>query len=306
MMFITNNIDGKEEFLMEDYVIRATAAEGTVRAVAAITTNMVIDATKIHGLSPLASVALGRTMTAASLMSTFFKGSKDTLTIQIKGDGPLGGIVVVSDSNANVRGYVYNPLIYLPPNEYGKYDVAGAIGANGYLNVIRDLGLKEPYIGYVDLLSGEIAEDIAYYFASSEQVPSVVSLGVLIDSEELIHCSGGFIIQLMPGADENTISVIEEKINGLPPVTKLLSEGKKPEDILELVLGDMKLKIGEKSPCRYNCNCSKERMEKGLLSLGKKEILSMVEEQHGAETQCHFCNSKYQFTEKELLDLIND
>lgn len=196
---------------MEDYVIRATAAEGTVRAIAAITTNMVKDAMNIHGLSPLASVALGRTMTAASLMSTFLKGSKDTLTIQIKGDGPLGGIVVVSDSSANVRGYVHNPLIYLPLNENGKYDVAGAIGSNGYLNVIRDLGLKEPYIGYVDLVTGEIAEDIAYYFASSEQVPSVVALGVLTNSEEFILSSGGFIIQLMPGADENTISLIEEK-----------------------------------------------------------------------------------------------
>lgn len=290
---------------MEDYVIRATAAESTVRAVAAITTNMVKEATKIHGLSPLASVALGRTMTGASLMSTLLKGPKDTLTLQIKGEGPLGGIVVVSDYNANVRGYVYNPLIYLPPNEFGKYDVAGAIGANGYLNVIRDLGLKEPYIGYVDLLSGEIAEDLAYYFASSEQVPSVVALGVLIDSEELIQCSGGFIIQLMPGAQENTISIIEEKINGLPPVTKLLSEGKSPEDILEMVLGDMELKMGEKSSCQYKCNCSKERMEKGLLSLGKKELLSILEEQHGAETQCHFCNTKYQFTEKELQDMAN-
>ncbi|WP_010245894.1 Hsp33 family molecular chaperone HslO [Acetivibrio cellulolyticus] len=289
---------------MEDYVIRATAAEGTVRAIAAITTNMVKDAMNIHGLSPLASVALGRTMTAASLMSTFLKGSKDTLTIQIKGDGPLGGIVVVSDSSANVRGYVHNPLIYLPLNENGKYDVAGAIGSNGYLNVIRDLGLKEPYIGYVDLVTGEIAEDIAYYFASSEQVPSVVALGVLTNSEEFILSSGGFIIQLMPGADENTISLIEEKISGIPSVTKLLSEGKTPEDILELILGDMNLKIGEKAPCKYQCNCTRERMERNIMSLGKNEIMSMVEEQHGAETQCYFCNSKYQFSEKELLDLI--
>jgi molecular chaperone Hsp33 len=297
---------GEDSFFMEDYVIRATAAEGTVRAVAAITTNMVKDATKVHGLSPLASVALGRTMTAAALMSTFLKGEKDTLTIQIKGEGPLGGIVVVSDSSANVRGYVYNPLVYLPLKENGKYDVSGAIGGNGYLNVITDLGLKEPYIGYVDLFSGEIAEDIAYYYVSSEQVPSVVALGVLTNSEELIQCSGGFIIQLMPGAEENTISLIEEKINGLPSVTKLLSEGKTAENILELVLGDMNLKMGEKTSCKFKCNCSRERMERNLVALGKKEIISMVEEQHGAETQCHFCRSKYQFTEKELLDLIND
>ena len=290
---------------MEDYVIRATAAEGTVRAVVAITTNMVKDAMNVHGLSPLASAALGRTMTAASLMSTFLKGPKDTLTIQIKGDGPLGGIVVVSNSSANVRGYVYNPLTYLPLNENGKYDVAGAIGS-GYLNVIRDLGMKEPYIGYVELQTGEIAEDIAYYFASSEQTPSVVALGVLTNSEELILCSGGFIIQLMPGAQENTISRIEEKISGIPSVTKLLSEGKTPEDILELILGDMNLKVGERTPCKYQCNCSRERMERNMLSLGKKEILSIVEEQHEAEAHCHFCNSKYQFTEEDLLNLIDD
>lgn len=289
---------------MEDYIIRATAAEGIVRAVATITTNMVKDARDIHELSPLASIAIGRTMTAASLMSTYLKGTKDTLTIQIKGDGPLGGVVVVSDMNANVRGYVNNPLVYLPLNQDGKYDVAGAIGENGYLNVIRDLGMKEPYIGYVNLVSGEIAEDIAYYYASSEQIPSVVALGVLTNSKDLIQCSGGFIIQLMPGAEENTITLIEEKISTLPSITKLLSEGKTPEDILELVLGEMNLKMGEKSPCRYKCNCSRERMERGLVSLGKEEIKSMIEEQHGAETCCYFCRSKYQFSEEDLLNLI--
>lgn len=289
---------------MEDYVIRATAAEGTVRAVAAITTNMVKDAMNIHGLSPLASVALGRTMTAASLMSTFLKGNKDTLTIQIKGEGPLGGIVVVSDLNANIRGYVNNSLAYLPLNEDGKYDVAGAIGDNGYLNVIRDLGMKEPYIGYVNLRTGEIAEDIAYYFASSEQIPSVVALGVLTNAEDLIQCSGGFIIQLMPGAEDNIISLIEEKISTLPSVTKLLLEGKTPENILELILGEMNLKVGEKTPCQYQCNCSRERMERGLMSLGREEIESIIEEQQGAETCCHFCKSKYQFTEEDLLRLL--
>jgi len=290
---------------MKDYVVRATAAEGTVRAVAAINTNMVKDAINVHGLSPLASVALGRTMTAVSLMSTFLKNEKDTLTIQIKGDGPLGGIVVVSDLNANVRGYVHNPLADLPMNANGKYDVSGAIGENGYLNVIRDLGLKEPYIGYVKLLTGEIAEDIAYYYASSEQIPSVVALGVLTNSEELIKCSGGFIIQLMPDAKENVISVIEEKIASLPSVTKLFSDGNSPEDILELILGDMDLKMGESSPCQYKCNCSRERMEKSLMCLGREEIESIIKEQHGAETCCYFCNSKYQFTEEELLRLLD-
>jgi len=291
---------------MQDYIIRATAAQGTVRAVAAVTTNMVKDARDIHGLSPLASVALGRTMTAAALMSTFLKGAKDTLTIQIKGEGPIGGIVVVSDVEANVRGYVHNPLVHLPLNEKGKYDVAGAIGKNGYLNVIKDLGLKEPYIGYVKLISGEIAEDITYYYASSEQIPSAVALGVLTSVEDIIQCAGGFIIQLMPDAEENTISHIEEKISSLPPVTKLLSEGKTPENILELVLGEMNLKIGEKTNCQYKCNCSRERMERGLVSLGRKELETIINEQHGAETCCHFCNSKYQFTEQDLLNLLED
>lgn len=289
---------------MQDYIVRATAAQGTVRAVAAVTTNMVKEARDIHGLSPLASVALGRTMTAAALMSTFLKGTKDTLTIQIKGEGPIGGIVVVSDVDANVRGYVHNPLVHLPLNEKGKYDVAGAIGKNGYLNVIKDLGLKEPYIGYVKLISGEIAEDITYYYASSEQIPSAVALGVLTSVEDIIQCAGGFIIQLMPDAEENTISHIEEKISALPPVTKLLSEGKTPENILELVLGEMNLKIGDKTNCQYKCNCSRERMERGLVSLGREELENIIKEQHGAETCCHFCNSKYQFTEQDLLNLL--
>jgi molecular chaperone Hsp33 len=289
---------------MKDYIVRATAAQGTVRAVAAVTTNMIREATNIHGLSPLSSIALGRTMTAAALMSTFLKGAKDTLTLQIKGDGPLGGVVVVSDVDANVRGYVHNPLVYLPLTERGKYDVSGAIGGNGYLNVIKDLGLKEPYIGYVDLVSGEIAEDITYYYASSEQIPSVVALGVLPSSEDLIQCSGGFIIQLMPDAEEDTISRIEEKICTLPSLNKLLSQGKTPENILEDILGEMNLKIGEKSNCQYKCNCSRERMERGLLSLGRNEIENIINDQHGAETCCHFCNTRYQFTEEDLLNLI--
>ena len=184
---------------MEDYIVRATAEDGKVRAVAAVTTNLVKHAQEIHSLSPLASVALGRTLTASVLMSVFLKSPKSTQTIQIKGDGPLGGIVVVSDSKANVRGYVHNPLVYLPLNSEGKFDVAGAIG-KGYLNVIKDLGLKEPYIGYVDLVSGEIAEDIAYYYAYSEQIPTSVALGVLASSDKIIENAGGFIIQLMPGA----------------------------------------------------------------------------------------------------------
>ena len=290
--------------MMEDYVIRATAGEGTIRAFAAITTNTVHDAWQIHGLSPVASAALGRTLTAAALMSGLLKGDKDALTIQIKGGGPLGGIIAVSDSKANVRGYVHNPLVHLPLNENGKLDVGGAVGNDGYINVIKDLGLKEPYIGYVKLVSGEIAEDIAYYFAVSEQVPSVVSLGVLVDTDGSIINSGGFMVQLMPGAGDDVIGLLEDRLNLIPPLTRQLAEGVNAEGLLQPLLSDMGLKILEKSGCKYTCNCSRDRMERNLISLGIKEIQEMADEQHGAEVQCHFCNTKYQFTEDELLDLI--
>ncbi|MCX7923137.1 MAG: Hsp33 family molecular chaperone HslO [Clostridia bacterium] len=291
---------------MADRVIRATAAGGAIRAFAAVTTDMIKEAKEVHGLSPLASAALGRTMTAAALMCRTLKGHKDTLTIQIKGEGRLGGIVVISDSNANVRGYVYNPDVYLPLNERGKFDVSGAIGENGYLNVIKDLGLKEPYIGYVNLVSGEIAEDLAYYFASSEQVPSVVALGVLVEPEGTISNSGGYIIQLLPGVEEEIVEFLENKLQEIPPVTTLLADGKSPEDILELILGEKDMKIVENVPCRFMCNCSRERMERNVLSLGTTEIQNIIEEQQGAELQCHFCNKKYNFSEEELKNLIND
>ncbi|HHV28499.1 Hsp33 family molecular chaperone HslO [Acetivibrio mesophilus] len=289
---------------MKDYIVRATAGEGTIRAVAAVTTNMVKDSQKVHGLSPLATVALGRTMTAAAMMSTTLKEEKAAITVQIKGDGPIGGIVVVSDSSANIKGYVHNPLVYLPLNSQGKYDVAGAVGS-GYLNVIKDLGLKEPYIGYVDLVSGEIAEDITYYYVYSEQIPTVTALGVLTNATQIVVSSGGFILQLMPGADEETITFIENKINSIPPVSELLAQGKTPEEILEMILSEKDIKIIDKSPCRYFCNCSRERMERNILSLGKNEIMSLINENHGAEAQCHFCNEKYQFSEQDLLNLID-
>ncbi|HPD00165.1 MAG TPA: Hsp33 family molecular chaperone HslO [Acetivibrio sp.] len=288
---------------MEDYIVRATAGNGTIRAIAAVTTNMVKESQNTHGLSPLATAALGRTMTAAAIMSTMLKGEGDTITVQIKGDGPIGGIVVVSDSQANVKGYVHHPLVYLPLNSQGKFDVAGAVG-KGYLNVIKDMGLKEPYIGYVDLVSGEIAEDITYYYAFSEQIPTVTSLGVLTNASEIVASAGGFILQLMPGADEETIAFIENKVNSIPSVTGLLSEGKLPEDILNILLSEKDLKIIDKKPCRYMCNCSRDRMERSIISLGKKEILDIVNTDHGAELQCHFCNKKYRFSEEDLLSLI--
>lgn len=290
---------------MQDYVIRATAAEGSVRAFAAVTTNMVGEATGLHGTSPVASAALGRTITAAAMMAKLLKGDKDTITLQLKGDGPLGGVVAVTDSRSNVRGYVYNPDVDLPPNSVGKLDVARAIG-KGHLNVITDLGLKEPYIGYVKIVSGEIAEDLAYYFYYSEQVPTVIALGVLVDTDGSIINAGGYMVQLMPNAEESIIDFLENKVAAIPPITKMLSEGKTPEDVLELILGEKGLNITDQSPCSYKCNCSWERMERNLASLGKKEIMDIIHQQGEAETQCHFCNTKYQFTKEDLENLIRD
>lgn len=287
---------------MEDYIVRAMAAEGAVRAFAAVTTNMAQEARNVHRSSGVATAALGRTLTAAAIMGRMSKGEKDQLTIQIRGDGPIGGIIAVSDSNSNVRGYVYNPEVYLPLNESGKFDVSSALG-KGYLNVIKDFGLKEPYIGYVDLVSGEIGEDIAYYYAYSEQIPSVVSLGVLIAPDENVVNAGGFIIQLLPGADDSLVDYLEDRISRTPPITALLSEGKSPEEILDVLLGEKGLTVTEKYPCRYVCNCSRDRMERNLVSLGRKELISLADEQHGAELQCHFCNQKYNFTEEEILEL---
>jgi molecular chaperone Hsp33 len=290
--------------LVEDYIVRATAAGGTVRAFAAVTTDIVRTARATHNLSPTASAALGRTLTAAAIMSRTLKGERDTLTIQIKGDGPLGGIVVISDSESNVRGYVYNPQADMPLNSKGKLDVGGIVGREGYLNVIKDLGLKEPYIGYVSLASGEIGDDIAYYFAYSEQVPSLVALGVLVNPDGSIANSGGYIVQLMPGASEETISSLESKVNTLPAVTKLLSSGKTAEDILGMLLNGLEPKIVERTGCRFKCNCSRERMERNILSLGRVEIEDIIHDQHKAELQCHFCNTKYMFSEEELLNLM--
>ena len=291
---------------MKDHIVRASAVEGTIRAFAAVTTNMVEEARKIHEASGVAIAALGRTLTAIAIMSKMSKSERDVLTIQIKGDGPLGGIVAVSDAEANVRGYINNPSVELPLNSQGKFDVSGGIGKNGYLNVIRDLGLKEPYVGYVELFTGEVGEDIAYYYAFSEQIPSVVSLGVLVAPDGSVVNAGGYIIQLMPGAEEGLVEALENKISSLKPVTTLLEEGKRPEELLELILGEIGLEITEKYSCRYLCNCSRERMERNLISIGTKDIMEMAVEQHGAELQCHFCNRKYNFTGDELMSLISE
>jgi molecular chaperone Hsp33 len=289
---------------MEDHIVRATAADGYIRAFAAVTTNLVQEAYMMHETSGVATAALGRTLTAAAMMARMLKNEKDVMTIQIRGDGPLGPIVVVTDAFSNVRGYVNEPKVYLPLTPAGKFDVAAAVGRNGYLNVIKDLGLKEPYIGYVDLVSGEIGEDLAYYFASSEQVPTVVSVGVLVGPDENVLAAGGYIIQLMPGADEEIIEYLEEKVLLADSITYMLSTGMDGAAVLESLLGEKDLQIIDTLPCRYRCTCSRDRMERNLISLGAGEIVKMADEQHGAELQCHFCNKKYYFTEEELRALV--
>jgi len=289
---------------MKDNIVRAMAANGGIRAFAAVTTGIVRKAHELHSTSPVATAALGRTLTAAAMMSRLLKNEKDTLTIRIKGDGPLGGIVAVSDSGSNVRGYVHNPSVYIPLNPAGHLDVAGALGKKGNVIVIKDLGLKEPYVGEVELVSGEIGEDLTYYFAVSEQVPTALALGVQIAPDESVLHAGGYLIQLMPDVDESIVEYLEDKIFLADSVTYMLSTGMGPADILEKLLGEKGLEIIETLPCNYVCNCSRERMERNLIALGRDELSAMIEEQHGAELICHFCNSRYYFTEDELKRLL--
>lgn len=284
---------------MEDYIVRATAANNQIRAFASVTTGLVEEAKNHHNTSPIATAALGRLLTAGGMMGIMLKGEKDMLTLQIKGDGPIGGLTVTADSKANVKGYVHNPQVMLPPSPAGKLDVGGAIGS-GYINVIKDMGLKEPYSSQTDLISGEIAEDLTYYFATSEQVPSAVGLGVLMNKDNTVNVTGGFIIQLMPFAEEDIINKLEEKVANIKSVTDLLKDLKTPEKLLEYILGDLDLNILETIPTRFYCNCSKERVEKAIISIGKKEIEDMINDNETIEVNCHFCSSTYDFTVDEL------
>ena len=288
---------------MEDYIIRVTAADGAIRAFAVTSKNTVETARSLHNTSPVATAALGRLLSAAAMMGIMLKGEKDLLTLQIRGDGPLQGIVVSADSEANVKGYVFNPYVEVPDKYEGKLDVSKAIG-NGNISVIKDIGLKEPYCGQIELVSGEIAEDLTYYFAKSEQTPSAVGLGVLIDRDTTVMASGGFIIQLMPDADDEIAEKLEEKINRTPYVTTLLDMGYTPEDILKLILGDFNLEINEKKEMRFYCNCSRSRVEKALISLGKDELTKIIEEDKKAQLHCHFCNKEYNFNEDELREIL--
>jgi len=304
---------------MPDKIIRATAANATIRAFAATTRDLVEDARTAHGLSPVATAALGRLLTAGAMMGLTLKNKKDLLTLTIRGDGPIGGLTVTADSLARVKGYALNPMVMLPAKTNldisapGKLDVGGAIG-NGYLHVIKDMGLKKPYSGQVTLQSGEVAEDLTYYFAASEQTPSVVGLGVLFDKESLdIKCAGGFIIQLMPEVSDETIKRLEEKIVDFPSVTEILSQSADPIFLLNSLLGDMEggknranvfdIAITDTVTPSFFCNCDKKRVEKALISIGNDELNQMIQDNETVEVKCHFCNRSYHFTNTELVDI---
>jgi molecular chaperone Hsp33 len=288
---------------MNDYLVKALAFDGQVRAYAATTTETVGEAQRRHYTWPTASAALGRAMTAGVMMGAMLKGEKSKLTIKVEGGGPIGLILVDSNAKGQVRGYVTNPQTHFDLNEQGKLDVRRAVGTTGSLTVVKDLGLKENFSGQVPIVSGELGEDFTYYFASSEQTPSSVGVGVLVNPDNTILAAGGFIIQLMPGTDEQIISIIEERLAKVPPVSRLIQQGLSPEEILGELLDKENVKILETMPVEFQCQCSKERIGDAIVSLGKEEIQAMIEEDGKAEAQCHFCNEKYLFTKEELEQL---
>ena len=286
-----------------DYSVRATAADRQIRAFAATTRETVETARRYHNTSPVATAALGRLLTAGSMMGAMMKGEKDILTLQIKGNGPLGSVTVTADSRANVKGYVQNPGVLLHANAKGKLDVGGAIGA-GILNVIKDMGLKEPYVGQCELRTGEIGDDLTYYFAVSEQVPSSVGLGVLMEKDNTVRQAGGFIIQLMPFTSEEVIDRLEKKLAEMTSVTAMLDQGMTPEQILEELLGEFGVEITDRLETGYHCDCSRERIERALISIGRKDLQEMIGEGKPIEVECHFCDKKYQVTVEELKELL--
>lgn len=285
--------------MSQDYIVRATAANHQLRIFAVTSRDLVEEMRKIHNTSPVATAAAGRLLTAASMMGSMMKGEKDILTLQIQCGGPIGGITVTSDSKANVKGYVQNPNVLIRANKKGKLDVAGAIGP-GFLNVIRDIGMKEPYNGQTHLVSGEIAEDLTYYYATSEQVPSSVGLGVLLDKENHVRQAGGFIIQVMPFAEDSVIDKVEASLAHIHSVTDLLEQGMSPEDMIRHLMGDLDVEILDHISTQYACDCSKERVSRAVASVGKSDLQEMIRDGETIEVNCHFCGSHYYFTTEEL------
>ena len=287
---------------MSDYLVRATAADAQVRAFAVTARDTVETARAAHDTSPVMTAALGRLLCAGAMMGSMMKGEADILTLQVQGDGPAGGLTVTADSRGRVKGYAVNPQVILPPNSQGKLDVGGAVGT-GTLRVIKDLGLKEPYVGQTRLQTGEIAEDLTYYFAASEQVPSSVGLGVLMEKNNTVKQAGGFIVQLMPFAEEKVIEKLEANLSRIHSVTKLLEDGNSPEQILGILLEGMDMEILSDMPVEFYCNCSRERVAKALYSIGKKEMDEMIRDGEPIEVKCHFCNTAYQFSVEDLIQI---
>ena len=288
---------------MSDYIVRGTAANNQIRVFAATTKNLVENARQAHNTSPVATAALGRLLTGGAMMGSMMKGEKDLLTVQIQCSGPIQGLTVTADSKGNVKGYAYNPGVMLPPSDKGKLDVGKALDL-GVLSVIKDMGLKEPYMGQTQLVSGEIAEDLTYYFATSEQVPSAVALGVLMDKDNTVKQAGGFIIQLMPFAEDGLAEKLEEKLKEITSITSLLEQNMTPEDIINAVLGDFGVEIMDTMPTQFYCNCTKDRVEKAIVSVGAKELNEMIQENKPIEVNCHFCNKNYKFEIEELKEIL--
>lgn len=288
---------------MKDYMVRATAGDAQIRAFAVNSKELVETARAAHDTSPVVTAALGRLMTAGLMMGSMLKGEEDLVTLQIRGEGPVHGLTVTADGGGHVKGYADNPQAMMPPNSAGKLDVGGVIGA-GVLHVMKDMGLKEPYASTVALQTGEIGDDLTYYFATSEQIPSVVALGVLMNRDNTVRQAGGFVVQLMPFTPEETISRLEERLSSISSVTAMLEQGYTPEGILELVLGEFGVRITDRMPVSFHCNCSRERVERVLLSLGRKELQEMVDAEKEVEMHCHFCNKSYVFSVQEVEALM--
>jgi len=289
-----------------DKLIKATALNGDVRIIAAITTDLVNKAVKIHQCAPTAAAAFGRMLTAGSILGSMLKAKEDSLTLQIDGGGPIKGITVTSYADAHVKGYVGNPEADLPPNEKGKLDVSGVVGLNGSLLVIRDMGLKEPYVGQVPISTGEIGDDLAYYYTVSEQTPSAVGVGVLVDKDYSVKAAGGFLIQMMPDASEMAADLITYRLQEMSSITELIDKGMSAEDIVNFIFEDMQVNILESIVPEYKCDCTREKVEKALISIGEKELGKLYDEGKTEELQCQFCNEKYLFTKDEIGKLLEE
>ncbi len=287
-------------------MVRAISADGSVMACAVNSTQMVAQMEQIHKTSAVVTAALGRLQTAASMMGVQLKGYDDSITLRIHGGGPAGSMIAVSDSQGNVKSYVENPVVEIPLNSYGKLDVSGAVGKDGLLSVIKDMGLKEPYVGQVPIISGEIAEDITQYYAVSEQTPTICGLGVLVNPDLTVKSAGGYLVQLLPFADEKCIDVLEANLKKMPAVSSMYADGMTPAEVVKKLLDGLEPDILDEFETAYRCDCSKERVERALISIGREELLKMKQEQEEVEVSCHFCNRKYHFSKDDIQKLIDE